>query len=268
MAIGWASGCTWLTGDCNKNIRPSAGVVDCTASTGTAGQILSSTGTAIAWRSGCVQQTASCTANVTLAAEITTRKLNNGDSLTVYNSNAAVPPVAITLTATTLTNSSTYPTQATATVFTLPPQGSVTLILADAATNAWYIESYDTPKYAGQTKSGIVNAGACVCMDNFAFSMAASGNRSFGFNTLSGTATPVTWSNCGTQNGYTSGGTFQNRTITTAFQRFDNGYNYGFHGATQSTTICVGFPTTAAYQVLGIVGCGYNNNIICVTRIV
>ena len=149
LALGFAAGCNWLTGDSSKNIQPGAGIKDCTASTGTAGQILSSTATGIKWRSGCVQQTASCTAAVTLSSEITTRGLSNGDSLTVYNSNAAVPPVAITLTATAFSNYQTYPTQATATVFTLPPSGSVTLVLADSATNTWYIESYDTPAQVG-----------------------------------------------------------------------------------------------------------------------
>ena len=149
LAIGFSATDNWLIGDSSKNIRPGAGIIDCAASTGTAGQILSSTATGIAWRSGCVQQTASCTAAVTLSTEVTTRKLNNGDSLTVYNSNAAVPPVAITLTATAFSNYQTYPTQATATVFTLPPSGSVTLILADSATNTWYIESYDTPAQVG-----------------------------------------------------------------------------------------------------------------------
>ena len=149
LAIGFSATDNWLTGDSNKNIQPGAGIKDCTASTGTAGQILSSTATGIAWRSGSVQQTASCTAAVTLSTEVTTRKLNNGDSLTVYNSNAAVPPVAITLTATAFSNYQTYPTQATATVFTLPPSGSVTLILADSATNTWYVESYDTPEQVG-----------------------------------------------------------------------------------------------------------------------
>ena len=162
LAIGWASGCTWLTGDCNKNIRPSAGIIDCTVSTGTAGQILSSTGTAIAWRSGCVQQTASCTATVVLSSEITTRKLNNGDSLTVYNSNAAVPPVAIQVTSTSLVNYQSYPTQATSAVFTLPPSGSVTLVLADSATNTWYVESYDTPAQVGTVAFKVYNPDGTV----------------------------------------------------------------------------------------------------------
>jgi hypothetical protein len=149
LAIGFANACNWLTGDSSKNIQPGAGIKDCAASAGTAGQILSSTATGIKWRSGVVQQTATCTTAVTLSSEITTRGLSNGDSLTVYNSNTIVSATTVAITATTLTNSATYPTQATTTVFTLPPQGSVTLILSDAATNAWYIESYDTPEQVG-----------------------------------------------------------------------------------------------------------------------
>lgn len=86
---------------------------------------------------------------VTLATEITTNSMVTGDSLTIYNNNTATPPAAITITAATLANYQSYPTQATSTVFTLPPQGTVTLILSDSATNAWYIESYDTPEQVG-----------------------------------------------------------------------------------------------------------------------
>ena len=149
LAIGFAAGQNWLTGDSSKNIQPGAGIIDCAASTGTAGQILCSTATGIKWRSGIIQQTASCSAAVTLSSEVTTRNMSNGDSLTIYNNNAAVPPLSITLTATAFSNYQSYPTQATATVFTLPPSGSVTLILADSATNTWYVESYDTPEQVG-----------------------------------------------------------------------------------------------------------------------
>jgi hypothetical protein len=560
LAIGFSTTDNWLTGDSSKNIQPGAGIKDCAASTGTAGQILSSTATGIAWRNGCVQQTASCTAAVTLSSEITTRGLNNGDSLTVLNTNAALPPVAITLTATALTNYQTYPTQATSTVFTLPPSGTVTLILSDAATNAWYIESYDTPEQVGtvvlkatlsttfvtpatdfkvpfnvgtfnpqgyfntttsrfqplvagyyqvnvqllgdavsyliagvrkngvteiyseqtstpnteavpvvgivylngstdylevwgnagvvmnisnsaastyftaslinqtntrvvgidatarmevtagtlpnlvgagevipgingvvmaesfdpqswfdtvtgrftptipgyyqvntnvtaissfgntysgifkngvlvgssvqaqsgtgngttanystvvfmngttdylrlgagtqggtgiayntglnvtgmsislvganvalpptsivgQAKSGIVAAGACVCMDNIAVSMTTGGNRSFGFNVLSGSST-ATWVTNYNQFGIASTGPFINQTVTTAFRYFDSAYGFSTHGSCQTAIVCYGLPVCAAYNIMGIVGSGYNNNVICITRIV
>lgn len=568
LAIGFSDQCNWLTGDSNKHIQPGAGIRDCTGALGTAGQILSSTGSAIQWRSGVVQQTASCTSTVVLSSEITTRKLNNGDSFTIYNSNAAVPPVAIQVTATSLINYQTYPTQATAAVFTLPPQGSVTLILADSTTNTWYIESYDTPaqvgtvafkvynpigtqpslsgsvpidgtstnlvlfpangvvinpnsyynqttgvfaplvagyyrvvgrlsavgpawtelviiknageavayninennnpatevvsvvymngttdylrlgarfssaatyrtyqganefsatlvnqtntrvvgieatsrmeisagtisniagtsevqpgvngvsvvknfdpqgwfdtttgrftptipgyyqvnayvtanadniniwtgiykngakqieaiqpvnntgnwqtanvstvvfmngttdylrlgagaqgsspsfitqnsmsgmaislvganvalpptSIVGQSKSGIVNAGACVCMDNIAVSFSTGGNRSFGFNTLSGTAT-VTWVNSYSQGGVAGSGPYQNQTVNTAFRYFEGGWSFGLHGSCQTAIVCYGLPVTAAYNVMGIVGAGYANNVICITRI-
>jgi len=177
LAIGFATGQNWLTGDSSKNIQPGAGIKDCSGNVGTVNQVLCSNGTRLQW------------ANV-----------------------GALPP--------------------------------------------------------GRVVSGIVDSGVAICMDNFAFSFAASGCRSFGFNTLSGTAC-VTWANWGIMNGaYKTASVPQNFTITTALQRFDSSYNFLAHGNTQCTIICVGSPPTAAYQVLGIVGPGYANNIICVTRIV
>jgi hypothetical protein len=49
LALGFANGCCWLTGDSGKNIRPGAGIRDCAGNLGTAGQVLCSTGTAIQW---------------------------------------------------------------------------------------------------------------------------------------------------------------------------------------------------------------------------
>jgi hypothetical protein len=51
LAIGFSPSSNWLTGDSSKNIRPGAGIVDCTGSTGASGQVLCSTGTAIQWAS-------------------------------------------------------------------------------------------------------------------------------------------------------------------------------------------------------------------------
>ena len=52
LAIGFAAGQNWLTGDNTKAIKPGAGIIDCADSCGTAGQFLSSTGTALAWVTG------------------------------------------------------------------------------------------------------------------------------------------------------------------------------------------------------------------------
>ena len=52
LAIGYDFGCCWLTGDCNKHIRPGAGIRDCAGCLGTSGQVLSSTGTALQWVAG------------------------------------------------------------------------------------------------------------------------------------------------------------------------------------------------------------------------
>lgn len=49
LAIGFANGCNWLIGDCNKNIRPGAGIIDCTGLVGPAGTVLCSTGSVIQW---------------------------------------------------------------------------------------------------------------------------------------------------------------------------------------------------------------------------
>jgi hypothetical protein len=49
LAIGFDTGCYWLQGDSNKNIRPGASIIDCTGSVGTCGQIMCSTGTALRW---------------------------------------------------------------------------------------------------------------------------------------------------------------------------------------------------------------------------
>jgi hypothetical protein len=54
LAIGFSSADYWLTGDCDKNIRPGAGIRDGAGALGTAGQVLVSTGSAIAWQTGAV----------------------------------------------------------------------------------------------------------------------------------------------------------------------------------------------------------------------
>jgi hypothetical protein len=55
LAIGFNAGQNWLTGDSSKNIKPGAGILDCTNSVGTAGQVLTSTGTALQWASSTKQ---------------------------------------------------------------------------------------------------------------------------------------------------------------------------------------------------------------------
>jgi len=53
LAIGFSSTCNWLTGNSTKAIKPGAGILDCTNSTGTAGQVLMSDGAnAICWGTG------------------------------------------------------------------------------------------------------------------------------------------------------------------------------------------------------------------------
>jgi hypothetical protein len=50
LAIGFSSTQNWLTGNSTKAIKPGAGIIDCAGSCGTAGQVLSSTGSnALCW---------------------------------------------------------------------------------------------------------------------------------------------------------------------------------------------------------------------------
>ena len=49
LIIGFNEDCNWLTGCSNKNIRPGAGIIDAAGCVGTAGQLLTSTGTGLAW---------------------------------------------------------------------------------------------------------------------------------------------------------------------------------------------------------------------------
>jgi hypothetical protein len=169
LAIGFANAQNWLTGDSSKNIRPGAGIRDCAGNLGTAGQVLSSTGTALQWTS------------------------------------------------------------------------------------------------ASGTVSGIVNAGVAICMDNIKIAMAPSGNRSLQVGVVSGTA-PVVM-----QTAYCQNTTFETGkygyTLTTALININN-WNFNSHGAVQSATVCYGNPATAAYCVSMIVGLGYNENVLCITRIV
>jgi len=50
LAIGWENN-RWLTGDAGRHIQPGAGIRDCANNLGTAGQVLTSTGSAIQWSS-------------------------------------------------------------------------------------------------------------------------------------------------------------------------------------------------------------------------
>jgi hypothetical protein len=50
LAIGFATGCHWVTGNSTKAIKPGAGIIDCADSCGTAGQVLMSNGAnAVCW---------------------------------------------------------------------------------------------------------------------------------------------------------------------------------------------------------------------------
>jgi hypothetical protein len=77
LAIGFASGQNWLTGDSSKNIKPGAGILDCTDSLGTAGQVLTSTGTALQWASSTKQYMSAYGCLTCTIGGVTAAKVNN-----------------------------------------------------------------------------------------------------------------------------------------------------------------------------------------------
>jgi len=80
--------------------------------------------------------------NANLATNaITPYGIQNGQVVSIYNIGSST----ITLTATSFDNYQTYPVSSTATVFTLPVNGTVTLELASATTSTWRILSFDYP---------------------------------------------------------------------------------------------------------------------------
>ena len=118
---------------------------------------------------------------------------------------------------------------------------------------------------ANKTVSAIVNSGVAICMDNLKVQFAASGARSMQLGVISGSV-PVTVTTA-----YCQGGGFEtglyNLNLTTAMANI-NSWGFGSAGAVQSAVICYGSPVTAAYCASMIVGFSYNNNVLCITRIV
>jgi hypothetical protein len=119
----------------------------------------------------------------------------------------------------------------------------------------------------GASAGGIVNALVGVCLDNLQVFMSGAAPRSFLVKVNSGTEV-ASWTSTGAlAGGYATATLCQSCTLTTTSQYFASAFNFPGHGSTQCVTLCYGSPPTAAYQIIGIVGLGYNNNIISITRI-
>jgi hypothetical protein len=82
------------------------------------------------------------TADVTLSATITTYGMQVGQLVSITNTK---PLGNIVLIAADIENTETYPAQSTATVFTLPKDGTVTLQLTSASNSNWRIISFEYP---------------------------------------------------------------------------------------------------------------------------
>jgi hypothetical protein len=80
LAIGFSATANWLTGNSTKAIKPGAGIIDCTDSSGGTGQLLSSTGgNALAW---CTPDYLTPTAlNAASAGAMIVNGCNYGDSV-------------------------------------------------------------------------------------------------------------------------------------------------------------------------------------------
>jgi hypothetical protein len=117
----------------------------------------------------------------------------------------------------------------------------------------------------GRVVSGICNAGVAICMDNLKVQMAAGGNRSMQIGTISGSVSVQI------QTAYCQNTAFETGryapTLTTTMANI-NSWSFGSAGSVQHATICYGNPVTAAYCASMIVGVGFANNILCITRIV
>ena len=86
LSLGFSATDNWLTGDSGKNIRPGAGIRDCSGNLGTAGQFLCSTGTGLVWAN-----TATVGPGLTFAANLstlwgatTTNPVFNGGNFAVW----------------------------------------------------------------------------------------------------------------------------------------------------------------------------------------
>lgn len=103
-------------------------------------------------------------ANVTLTASIAALGLVKGNIVTLTNNTVPVAPspvgVTLTITAADYGNYESYPTQATATVFNLPYQASVSLQLVSDTASNWRIINYDAPAGIGSVAFGVTGTTA------------------------------------------------------------------------------------------------------------
>ena len=85
LAIGFdVLGCCWLTGNSTKAIKPGAGIIDCANSCGTAGQVLTSTGSnALQWANAATNWTSAGTIGSVGLAGTTTAPTIGGAGIDV-----------------------------------------------------------------------------------------------------------------------------------------------------------------------------------------
>jgi hypothetical protein len=118
---------------------------------------------------------------------------------------------------------------------------------------------------AGAVVSGIVNSGVAICMDNVKVQVSTSGCRGLQVGTVSGTACMRI------QTAYCQSTNFETRPYSANFTTTAltiSTWDFSVPGFVQNATIYYGVPATAAYCVSLQGGTGFNDNILCITRIV
>lgn len=113
--------------------------------------------------------------------------------------------------------------------------------------------------------SGIVNAGAFVTMDNLKATVTTSGNRGLSLATVSGTNGYLVGATNALSGG--PGGSSGSVSLTTTASTSVFGWN--FLGAGDiATYILTDTTNSRAYRITLQIGSGYNNNLICIERLI
>ena len=155
----------------------------------------------------------------------------------------------------------------------LPPAGSGYVL----KTNTSCPEGLEWD-YVGATCSALRDN--CEVFSTGSFQLRAScDTRNFQIRSsiLVPTRTCVTWTNSGCSScisfasfmGYCPVFLCQNKTLTSTWVELAPSYSFAAHGNVQTAMICINDPGNfqAAWCFVGIIGSGYNNNILCVTRL-
>jgi hypothetical protein len=140
LAIGYDTGCHWLTGNSTKAIRPGAGIIDCADSCGTAGQVLMSNGSnAICW--GTVSGGSGTVTSITAGSGLTGGTITSSGTIALDTTCVIQPTIVTTkgdlITATAASTPTALPAGADGQVLTACSTCSSGLVWATSAAGVW-----------------------------------------------------------------------------------------------------------------------------------